>query len=293
MKNSLKLTGRTLLAAALVVAMAACNGKSNQQQVLQERIDSLSQSDSLHAEDIESMADFINIMSEGLDSISGASGQLTPIGPEVQAKDKAQLREQLSSIAALIARQRDRITALEEQLKSSNTGYAAKISKLIAYYKEQLDAKDQTIAQLNADLEGKNANIAQLSENVQKLSSTNADLNRTVETQQSTLAAQDATLNEGYVQIGTTKELKEKGVIKGGFLAKKKVDVSSLNASGFTKIDIRRYNDVRLPSTNPKIMTQMPASSYTITRNDDATSTLHINDPQAFWSVSKYLVVRL
>ena len=93
--------------------------------------------------------------------------------------------------------------------------------------------------------------------------------------------------------VGSSKELKAKGLLTGGFLAKKKVDVTKLSSAGFTKVDIRNYNDVVLKSKKPKIMTQMPSDSYTLRDNGNGTTTLHINDATRFWSVSKYLVVKL
>ena len=132
------------------------------------------------------------------------------------------------------------------------------------------------------------------------LTSTNTQLKSTVETQtktmeaqKTTIAEQDASLHTGFVAIGSSKDLKAKGIIKGGFLAKKKVNVADLNTSNFTRVDIRNYNNIRLNSDDPKIMTQMPGGSYELKDNDDGTTTLRIKDTQLFWSVSKYLVVKL
>ena len=126
-----------------------------------------------------------------------------------------------------------------------------------------------------------------------QLQSTVASQSKSIDQQKSTIAQQDESLHTAFVAIGSSKELKAKGILKGGFLAKKKVDVSSLQPGSFSKIDIRNYNDIRLNSSNPKIMTQMPSDSYSIEKNSNGTSTLHIKDVTTFWSVSKYLVVKL
>ena len=111
--------------------------------------------------------------------------------------------------------------------------------------------------------------------------------------QKTTIAEQDQAIHEAFVTIGTSKDLKARGLLTGGFLAKKRVDVSKLSGSGFTKVDIRNYNDIVLKSKKPKIMTQMPSDSYSLRDNGNGTTTLHINDANRFWSVSKYLVVKL
>ncbi len=277
--------------------MSCHNGKADKMQAT---IDSLSTSDSLHQEDIKQMADFVNVMSVGLDSISAQEGLIKQMGSREGQMDKTQMRAQLQSLAELLRKQRARINELEAEVAGNNSAYGKRIKKLIDYYKAQLDEKDKQIADLQAQLNDKNASIAKLNESVNNLTTSNTQLQSTVasqsksiDQQNSTIAQQDESLHTAFVAIGSSKELKAKGIIKGGFLAKKKVDVSSLQPGSFSKIDIRNYNDIRLNSSNPKIMTQMPSDSYTIEKNSNGTSTLHIKDVSTFWSVSKYLVVKL
>ena len=281
-----------------VAGTTSCNNGKNSQ--LQSQLDSLQLADSLHQEDVKQMADFVNVMSIGLDSISAQEGVIKQMGNREGHLDKAQMRAQLQSLAELLRNQRARINALEAEVADNNSAYGQRVKKLIAYYKAQLDEKDKQIADLQKQLNDKNANIAQLTESVNNLTTSNTQLKSTVETQsktmesqKTTIAQQDETIHTGFVAIGTSKELKSKGVIKGGFLAKKKVDSNNLNAENFSKVDIRNYNDIRLNSNNPKIMTQMPASSYEIQKNSNGTCTLHIKDANLFWSVSKFLVVKL
>lgn len=190
--------------------------------------------------------------------------------------------------------------SLRRKWHKNNSAYGQRIKKLIGYYKAQLDEKDAQIADLQQQLNDKNANIAQLNESVNNLTTSNTQLKTTVESQnkaidqqKTTIAQQDESIHTAFVVIGSSKELKAKGIIKGGFLAKKKVDVANLKPGSFSKVDIRNYNDIRINSDNPKIMTQMPSDSYYIEKNDNGTSVLHIKDVQTFWSVSKYLVIKL
>lgn len=290
----------SLFGLLLGTTFTGCN-KGASKSDLQAQIDSLARTDSLHQEDIKQMTDFVNVMSMGLDSISAQEGMIKEMNsPEHGTLNKEQLKAQLQVLGQMLQRQRDRISELETEVAGNKSAYGQRISKLIAYYKAQLDDKDRQIADLQAQLNNKNANIAELTKNVDNLTTTNTQLNqtvetqrKTVETQQSTIAEQDASLHTGFVAIGTSKELKAKGLIKSGFLSKAKVNVSNLNVSGFSRVDIRNYNDIRLNSSNPKIMTQMPSDSYEIVKNSNGTSTLHIKDASIFWSVSKYLVVKL
>lgn len=281
----------------LIMGAASCdNGKTR----MQSQIDSLATADSLHQEDVKQMADFINVMSVGLDSIAAQEGQIRAQSREGASLDKAQLRSQLDNLGNLLKTQRERIEALEAEVKDNESAYGKRIKKLIAYYKAQLDEKDKQIAELQKQLSDKDANIQELNKNVASLTSTNAQLNETVESQaatvekqENTINEQDATIHTAFVLIGTTKVLKEKGIIKGGFLSKKKIVVSNMQANQFEKVDIRNFNDITLRSKDPQIMTQMPSDSYTLKQNGDGTTTLHITNTSTFWSVSKYLVVRL
>ncbi len=296
-------TKKTILAGlfglAMTMAVTSCgNGKT---EAMQHQLDSLYTADSLHQEDIRQMADFVNVMSAGLDSITAQEGVLQQMGSrEGGAIDKSKMKSQLQELSETLQRQRERIAQLEASVKDNNSAYGQRIKKLIANYKAQLDEKDQKIASLEAQLNEKDTNIAQLTENVNNLTSTNTQLKNTVEsqtktmeTQKNTIAEQDASLHTGFVVIGSSKDLKAKGIIKGGFLAKKKVNVADLNTANFTRVDIRNYNNIRLNSKDPEVMTQMPGGSYEIDDNGDGTTTLRIKDTQLFWSVSKYLVVKL
>ena len=272
--------------------MISCNGGKTDK--MQATIDSLAISDSLHQEDVKQMADFVNVMSVGLDSISAQEGLIKQLGNREGKLDMG------VTYVFSLRKQRARINELETEVAGNNSAYGQRIKKLISYYKAQLDEKDAQIADLQKQLDDKNANIAKLNESVNNLTTTNTQLQTTVESQnkaidqqKSTIAQQDESIHTAFVVIGSSKDLKTKGIIKGGFLAKKKVDVANLKPGTFSKVDIRNYNDIRLNSDKPKIMTQMPSDSYSIERNANGTSVLHIKDVQTFWSVSKYLVIKL
>ena len=87
------------------------------------------------------------------------------------------------------------------------------------------------------------------------------------------------------------KELQQAGVLSGGFLSKKKLDVANFSQAGFMKVDIRSYTELDVQAKKIQILTQMPASSYTITSNGSS-SKLQITNPTLFWSVSNYLVIQ-
>ena len=61
----------------------------------------------------------------------------------------------------------------------------------------------------------------------------------------------------------------------------------------FTTVDIRSCNTISLMAKKAKLLTTHPAASYELTTGAENNHTLTIHDPEAFWSISKYLVVRV
>ncbi|MBR0045637.1 MAG: hypothetical protein IJP75_01965 [Bacteroidaceae bacterium] len=134
--------------------------------------------------------------------------------------------------------------------------------------------------------------IQRLNRQVKTLTASNERLTEEVNKQGEALVRQTEVINEGYVKIGTKKELQQAGVLSGGgFLSKKKLDVANFQHAGFMKVDISHYVEVEIPSKKIQILTAMPPSSYIITNEGNATK-LRITNPNAFWSVSNYLVIQ-
>ncbi len=123
------------------------------------------------------------------------------------------------------------------------------------------------------------------------LTQQNAEQQQVISSQNHILQTQDEMLNEGYIKTGTKSELKDAGLLKGGFMRKSKLDISTIDKIQFKTIDIRVTTEISLNSGNPKILTQMPDDSYSIEKKGK-TSTLRIINPDKFWSISKYLIIQ-
>lgn len=86
---------------------------------------------------------------------------------------------------------------------------------------------------------------------------------------------------------GTKRELREQRILQRGDVLKS----NDFNKDYFTRIDLRVTKTIRLYSKSAKLMTSHPASSYSLDKDAQGQYTLRITNPQAFWSVSKYLVI--
>lgn len=276
-----------------VVNMVACHDKSDSTQALQAQIDSLEAANVAQASQLKDISDFMNIVSEGLDSIAAQEEQLTGNGKGMEGRKmtKEELKANLDAFAALLERQRNRIAQLEDSLQGRGESFA-NLRNIITYLNQQLDEKNRTIATLQASLNNKNVDIQRLNKQVKTLTASNEQLTEEVNKKGEALVTQSAIINECYVKIGTKKELQQAGVLSGGgLLSKRKLDVANFQNAGFMRVDIRSYVEVEIPSKKIQILTAMPSSSYTIISNGNS-SKLTITDPTLFWSVSNYLVIQ-
>jgi hypothetical protein len=106
-------------------------------------------------------------------------------------------------------------------------------------------------------------------------------------------------MNKAFVVSGTYKDLKEKGLLtkEGGVLGlgkKESLQENSLNDNLFTRIDITKTRTIPVNSKSAKLVTEHPASSYELIKDDDnMIAYIEIKDPSTFWKISKYAVVEV
>lgn len=262
-----------------------CTGnKADISSLLAER-DSMKAENLKQKQELEDLNAFVGTISNGLDSIAQKEGMLQTMGREGLGMTREQMKLSLSELSNMLARQRMRISVLEDSLKAKGNG-VNNIHNIVAYLNDQLEAKEKVIDQLRLEVENKNSDIAKLRSRISTLNESVEKLDKKTKMQQSILATQNDILNECYMKIGTKKQLKQSGIING-----KKINPSGLIPEKFVRVDIRQFRELTLNSTSPKILTSMPQGSYSITRNSDKTSTLTISNPTLFWSISNYLVI--
>jgi len=270
------------------ILICGCNG-NNANMADQEDWQNKVDSQKTLINDMDWLLETVNL---SLDSITKMEGSILHTIGESPMSRKEQIMRNIQNYKAILKNQHERITLLEEKLKKSGIS-TRNLQKTIEILKVQLAEKDKAIVELTEELEKRNFDINNLKQNVTKLSSKVTELEKETKAQEEALTIQTDMMNEAYVLIGTAKELKSKGVLSGGSLFKKsKFDASKINTEDFKKIDIRNTTSFSIPAKKAKIITSMPADSYTIRSNGDGTCTIDVTNPTRFWSVSNYLVVK-
>jgi hypothetical protein len=221
----------------------------------------------------------MNRISENLRTIRSKQGQL--LEPADAAEQGADLEQRimgdLQHIDGLMMENRQLVERLRQQAK----GNAAALSEL-----------ERTIAGLESNIQEKDAEIGTLKE---QLASSNSSLATLIEMYRDKSQLSDMQrmeLNTAYYVVGTTKELKESGVLtkEGGFIGiggVNRLNTASLSTDAFQRIDVVRTTEFTLGAKKAKLVTTHPDGSYRL----EGGNKLVVTDADAFWSISKYLVV--
>ena len=268
--------------------LLACGGNNENADQLKKQVDSLLNLNAQYEGDINSMTEYVGILAEGLDTIAKQEGTLfyTNKGKEGTMVDKDQLKKNLEAFADNLSELRAKAKTLENEL-SEKGEKMDNLQKLIAVLNQQIEEKDAMIKRLQTEIQQKNVNIAQLKGEVSSLSRGNKELSQKVQAQEKQIAAQNAKMNTGYVVMGSNGILKENGII-----VKSKVNYGNLPLELFTKVDIRTFGGLQIPSGKPKMISNVPKSAYEFVKTSKTSSELHVLNPDAFWSNGKYIVIQ-
>ena len=265
-----------LVAAALT--FGGCQSKREKENTTdrsQEVIDSLQRVLAQSNSESEDLAKTIQQIREGFRQINEAEGRVTQENAETP--NQQVIVENMAFIQQTLRLNRARIADLQQQLrnasqtsKETKSAYEAMVEE---FNRKQLAEKDIKIAEQSEQID-------QLSENVEDLTTKNEEKERTV-------VRQDQQLHTAWYVFGTKKELREQHILERGDVMRS----SNFNKEYFTKIDIRVTQKIPLYSKKATLLTSHPAGSYTLDKDAQENYTLRITNPDAFWSVSRYLVI--
>lgn len=275
-----------LFACLALLLLGACTGKkSSPDLVNMEQNDSLQRIIAQRDSEINDMMSTLNEIQEGLSAINQAENRLNIAREGEGANKTAQIKENIKFIANTMARNRELMKRLQQQLRESRFN-GDELRKTISNLTQQLDDKAQELQRLKAELDAKDIHIAELDEKIDNLNDNVENLQTDAQQKAQTISNQDKQLNTAWFVFGTKKELKEQHIMENG-----KVLQSNFNKNYFAKIDIRIDKEIKFYSKSARILTMHPSGSYTLTPDVNKQYVLRITNPQLFWSTSKYLVV--
>ena len=280
---------KILCMALCAVVLVGCDFTNKREQELTAQKESLIKQLNEKNVALEQALSSIAKIQEGFQVINEAEGR---VNLQTQAAegvtDAERMKEDILFIQQKMEENRKQMAALEKKLKASGAENA-NLRKVLANLQKELDVKVARIAALQAELAEKNIRIAELDKAVETLTHDVNTLQQTSDAQQDVIERQVVELNKAWYVYGTSKELKEQNILKGGDV----MASSDFNKDYFTEIDVRVDRVFPLYAKHAKLLTVHPEGSYEFVKDADKQLTLKVLDIDAFWSVSRYMIIQV
>lgn len=273
----------------LATAFTSCVVSSSKYEALQAERDSLANVAASVTTDFESSLRTINEIEMALQTVREAEGIMMM---ENQEGNSSYAEAQIEAIDRTIQQNKAKIAELEQQLAAAGSK-SKELNTTINRLKNELNEKDTYINNLREELNISKAQVAELSESVENLNANIDNLNVQNAKQQATISQQDVALNTVYYIVATAEKLAANHMINQGGLFTPDQVTGDIDMSMMTVADKRDLKVLPLNSRKAKILTNHPESSYQLTKDDDKNLSLVIVDPNAFWSISNYLIISI
>ncbi|MDE6192112.1 MAG: hypothetical protein K2G47_10930 [Muribaculum sp.] len=285
------MTARHFITAAIISSqLAACNvSQEKEQQSLmevskQELATALAERDSLLA--------LVKEISEGMEQIKELEKIMTiaASNPQETAGQRRKIIADIASIRKKIQERRQQLTDLEARLQNSTINNK-ELSETINALRIQIDSQFEEIELLRRQLSTANEHIGSLNYTVDSLNTTVTTVTGERDAAQETSILLENELNICHYIAGSKDDLKSHGIIESGFLRKTKLLKGNFDKSVFVTADKRDLDRLPLNSRKPRLLTNHPEGSYELLE-ENGKKTLHILDPDLFWSLTNYLVIQ-
>lgn len=269
----------------MVAALLTSCGNGAKRDALQAQNDSLMSELTSRNSELDGIMAAFNEVQEGFRQINEAENRVDLQGG-IRENNADKIKEDIRFITEKLQSNREQIAQLEKQLKNSKYN-SSQLQKALKNLTKELEVKQQQVETLQAELASKNIRIAELDSAVVGLNRSVSDLTADNEAKAQTVASQDKALNAAWFVFGTKKELKDQRILQNGDVLKS----ADFNKDYFTQIDIRTDKEIKLYSKRAELKTTHPEGSYELAKDAKGQLTLKITNPNAFWSVSRYLVI--
>ena len=279
-------TVKNILIVCGLAAMVVSCGPTKKE--LQANIDALNVELAQANSEMENVMGILNDVQEGFQLINEAENRVNVQNAEnAPANVKEQINADLAFIQAKMKENRERIAELEARAEKGDKTAAA-LRRTIKNLKAELADKEAVIATLLADIDAKNVRIQQLDTEVANLTNDKNALTAKNAANEQVIANQDKAMNQAWYVIAKKKSLKEQNILKKGDV----MEQADVVKEDFIEIDIRNVAEIPVGAKKARILSAHPEGSYEIVNGEDGLAVVKILDPQTFWSVTRYLVVR-
>jgi len=276
--------------AIITLIFSSCGKHSSEYKKLQAQNDSLALAHQQTTSELNEMLSILNDVEDGFQNIKSAENYLTVAstkGNEMTPSTRDRITEDMQFITKTLQDNKDKISDLEKKLKNS-TIQSSELKKTIERLRAEVADKTIALANLQEELAKRDAQIAALSENVSNLSTSVSSWQTHSQEQAETIKAQQAVIKTVFYCFGTDKELKEQKILVKGELG------TDFNKDFFIKVsDPETLTNIPLYAKKAELVSKHPSGTYQFTKGTDGKVSLIINDTSKFWSLTKYLVIKV
>ena len=282
-----------VLAIYAVISLASCGGGVESERLRHEN-DSLRAVNSRIEEEVNAYFDAVAVISAGMEKVKSIGGYISSrIEEETDSLNRLKMiEEDMRLVENILDKNRQDIESLKKRL--ANSGLKIQnLEKTIDAMTSEVNSLSYSIDSLNTVIVRKDSMIAMQKSSIETLQEDMTALRSEKQAVDEALARRTDEFYTAWYVFGTSKELKDQGIIaKSGAFSQKKVLEGDFNRDYFVKVDRREISQIPLYAKKAKVLTSHPADSY-ILEKQGGQYTLRIIDADAFWSVSRYLVVMI
>ena len=278
---------KILLGMAIVaLILSSCGRNSAEYKDLKAQNDSLKLVHLQTTNELDEMLSILNEVEDGFSNIKAAESYLSVASVnsgEMSPSSRERIANDLQLITKTLHENKNKISDLEQKLKNSGI-QSAELRKTIERLRAEVTDKTIALTALQEELVKKDAQISALSENVSSLSESVSNWKSHAKDQSETIQAQKTV----YFCFGTDKELKDQRILVKGELG------TDFNRDYFIEVaDPAALTVVPLYAKKANLVSKHPSGTYQFTKGTDGKLSLVINDTDKFWTLTKYLVVKV
>ncbi|MDR0370759.1 MAG: hypothetical protein LBH80_02745 [Prevotellaceae bacterium] len=275
--------------------VVSCGPKTADYETLKSENDSLRNIKTELETEVNDYFWVMNQIRESIDEVKNAENiiSMQSSGQEFDKNNYTRLKDDVTHIITVLKDNKQELDNLKSRLGSSSLKLG-ELEKTIKSLTLSLEKETKKVLQLQTLLAEKNSEVETLNSTVRKMGQEIKDLTSINEERGKKLNEQEQSIYSAWYVLGTKKELRDQKILtKDGLFGKQEVLQSQdFNKDYFVRIDSRQVRTIELLSKRAKVLTTHPENSYSLEKTDGQ-YVLRINNPEQFWSISKYLVVNV
>lgn len=278
------------LALAAVLSFASCGYESPKYKALKAHTDSIAAVQQSLARDVQEYLYVFDHIGQSAGKIMNKEADhVQQIKTKLNNENNARVNDNIAKLNTLLQANQEEMEALKKQA-SRNAFRATKLQREVDRVKALLEEECAKTATLQAEVAAQDSTIAALDNTLKALNTELADAKKKLGEQKELIDKYEDELFTGYYIAGKKSVLKQKAVLAGGCQAT--LFAEGADKKDLTKVNILETTSIKLPdNVKGKLLSSHPKASYKLTK-ENGEKTLEITDAEAFWSITKYLVIR-